>query len=129
MTSTSRRIKRKANDRAAERLLEYCWVIALSRFVKIDDALNPSHSYTPEQFDEAFAPLEPLSGCAPSVYLRVNNKHHRVVDRMDMIPSEADKIVPLPDEWPLIALNLAAPIPEPAIPNDPFPEIFMEHIK
>ena len=128
MHTSSRRIKREASDLAAKRLLEFCWVISLQRFVKIADPLNHSHSYSEEQFDEAFAQFAPVIGCAPSSYLRVNNKHHRVVTRIDMLPGEAEKIIPLPDEYPLKALNLSAPPPVPELPEDPFPDVLMNHL-
>ena len=128
MTSPSRRVKREASDLAAKRLLEFCWVISLQRFVKITDPLNHSHSYSEEQFDEAFAQFAPVIGCAPSIYLRVNNTDHRVVTRIDMLPGEPEKIIPLPDEYPLKVLNLSAPPPVPELPEDPFPDVLMNHL-
>jgi hypothetical protein len=132
MPTTSLRIKREADDRASTRSLEYVWVIKMHRFVKISDPLNPDHTFRIAQFDEAFADFKPILGVKPSTYLRVNHKQHRVVDRIVMLPGEAEKILPIPDEYPLKALNLAAPIPVPELTaeqlDDPFPEIFMEHL-
>ena len=86
MTSTSRSIKRKADDTASKRLLEYAWVAPLERFVKISDPLNQQHTYKADAFNEIFDEFASMLGTSPSDYLRVNNKQHRVVARMEMYP-------------------------------------------
>jgi len=100
--------------------------------VKISDPSNPSHYFSPDQFDEVFSDFTPLLGVSPNDYIRTHNKHQRVVSRMDMIPGEAGRIIPLPDEWPEKVLNLASQIPVPVLTTaqlaDPFPRIFMNHL-
>jgi hypothetical protein len=132
MHTSSQRISRKADDRAARRLLEYAYVISLGGFVKISDPSNMAHYHSEGQFDEAFADFVPLLGVLPSAYIRTHNRHQRVVARIDMLPGEAGRIIPLPDEYPLKVLNLASQIPVPVLTteqlDDPFPRIFMNHL-
>ena len=132
MTSTSRSIKRKADDRASRRLLEYAWIAPLERFVKISDPLNPQHTYKADAFNEVFDELASMLGTSPNDYLRVNNKQHRVVARMEMYPGQADRIVPIPDEFPLKAINISAPPPVPELPDyvgpDDLPTGFLAHL-
>ena len=99
---------------------------------KISDPSNPAHYFGADQFDEAFADFTPLLGVSPNDYIRTHNKHQRVVARIDMLPGEAGRIIPLPDEYPYKVLNIAAPIPVPVLTAeqlaDPFPWILMNHL-
>ena len=132
MSTSNRQIKRRADDRASRRLLEYAWVAPLERFVKISDPLNPQHTYKADAFNEVFDELASMLGTSPNDYLRVNNKKHRVVARMEMYPGETDRIVSIPKEFPLKALNISAQPPVPELPDnvgpDDLPPMFLAHL-
>ena len=74
------------------RLLEWVWVIDLSRFVRMS---NPTETLSEKQFNDLYADLN--LGIEPSKVIREVNRKDRVVYRIDSFPEERERFVTIED--------------------------------